>query len=357
MPVPHRSYAEAVALGPVRVGHHQPVVIIAEAGVNHDGDIEQAMALVDAAADAGADGVKFQWFSAADLVSGDTPAASYQRRACGDVSQREMLHRLELNHSDFRRIKERCSERNILLLVTPFGVRQLDGLIALDVPGIKIASTDLTNIPLLVAACKTGRPIILSTGASLESEIHEAVDRLQREGADDRLILMHCVSRYPTPIKSLNLAAIGTLASAFGRPVGLSDHTTSTQTGGWAVAAGACILEKHFTLTPSGHGPDHAMSLDPCALARYIDAARQAQQALGAGRIGMTDLESETRQLCSRSVVAAVDIPCGTKLTRELLTLKRSSGGIGSLDLSGLFGRSAASDIPADTALSWDMVR
>ncbi|RME40660.1 MAG: N-acetylneuraminate synthase, partial [Planctomycetota bacterium] len=203
----------------------------------------------------------------------------------------------------------------------------------------------------------TGLPILLSTGASTEEEIVDTVQRLQHSTARDRLVLLHCISCYPTPIERINLRAISTLAERFGVPVGLSDHTLSTHTGGWAVAAGACLLEKHFTLDPNRKGPDHAMSLPPDRMAEYIARARQAQRALGTGTLGMKPEEKEVRYAARRSIVAAADIPAGAVLTQSMLALKRPGTGLPPTALDHLTGRQTTVSIPRDTILTWDMVR
>ena len=235
-----------VTIGHHRVGPKQPAFIVAEAGVNHDGSLDKALRLVDAAADAGADAVKFQMFRADDLVTAAAKTADYQHKATEQRSQRDMLARLELSFEQFEALRDRCSDRSLVFLATPFGARQIEWLTELGATTIKIASTDLTNAPLLIRAAATGAALILSTGASNEREIDDAVALVRQEGAGDRLVLLHCVSAYPTPLTAINLRAISTLRQRYDVPCGLSDHTVSTQTGGWAVASGADILEKHF---------------------------------------------------------------------------------------------------------------
>jgi len=381
--------------GGVRIGGRviQPgasVFIVAEAGVNHNGSVETALRMVDAAAEAGADAVKFQVFRATELTTAEAAMAAYQREHCGAKSQREMLTKLELTVGDFERIARRCEELGIALVITPFGVEDAVRIEKINAPfgqhvgtggsrragtsgierqehcsessgtsvaAIKIASTDLTNGPLLDAATATGMPLILSTGASTAEEISEAVEGIARRGAIKRLILLHCVSCYPTPIEAINLRAIAALQGEFGVPVGLSDHTTSVEMGGWAVAAGACVLEKHFTLDRAATGPDHAMSLTPEQLVEYVRKVREVEAALGDGTVGITQIEEDVRAAARKSVVSAVAIRRGTRLARSMLTLKRPGTGIPPNDLATLLGREAATDIPSDTLLSWDMVR
>ena len=352
-----RTDIACVSIGRHRIGPGEPTFIIAEAGVNHDGDLDKALRLVDAAAEAGADAVKFQMFSAAELVTADAATADYQRKASGEISQQAMLRRLELPIEAFETIKAHCAARSILFLATPFGLAEVLQLVTLGAEALKIASTDLTNSPLLTAAADTNLPIILSTGASTADEIRAAVAHLDNCRARSRLILLHCVSCYPTPVESLNLRRVRTLQETFRVPAGLSDHSTATHTGAWAVAAGACVLEKHLTLDRGAAGPDHAMSLDPAQLAEYIGSASAAERACGNSALGFDDCESPVRTVAARSVVAAVDILAGTRLTDAMLTLKRPGTGIPAVALPDLRGHTAGTDIPRDTILSWEMIR
>lgn len=354
---PDELKTKTIAIGRHRIGNGQRIFVVAEAGVNHDGDVRQAIELIDAAARAGADAVKFQMFRADDLVTETAVTAAYQQRATGEVSQRAMLKRLELSDDAFDRIRRRCEQRSILFLATPFGRGEVDRLVALGAPAIKIASTDLTNHTLLEHAADTQLPVILSTGASTETEIGEAVGLLRDRRAANHLVLLHCVSRYPTPLDAINLCAIRTLRATFDLPCGLSDHTTSVDMGAWATAAGACVLEKHFTLDQAAPGPDHAMSLSPEQLKDYIIAVRQVERTLGDGRVGLAEEESAVRAVVSRSVVSKVDIAMGTAITADMLTLKRPGTGIPAAAIDRLCGCRSCVDIPPDTTLSWNMVR
>ncbi len=344
-----------VSIGPRSVGVGQPVYVIAEAGVNHSGSAEEALRLVDAAVEAGADAVKFQVFRADELASESAATAAYQRRS-GGSSQREMLTRLELSDDEFRRVQTHCVQGGIEFLATPFGPRDVQSLLDLNVNAIKIASTDLNNKPLLQDIAQTGLPLIVSTGAATADEIETTVEWLRRWDAGERLILLHCVSAYPTPLDAANLAAIGTLQRRFGVPCGFSDHTVDTRTGAWAVAAGARLLEKHFTLDRAASGPDHAMSLDPAGLQEYIRAVRDAERALGTGDLGLTALEADVRAAARKSIVAACDLSAGSTLRLEMLAPKRPGGGIEPDQLDALVGRRLATDVSRDTALTWDMI-
>ncbi|MHC4696046.1 MAG: N-acetylneuraminate synthase family protein [Planctomycetota bacterium] len=354
---PTPSVVTAVTIGRHKVGPGESTFIVAEAGVNHNGDLATALRLVDLAVDAGADAVKFQMFRATELVTASAPRAEYQQQWCGQSSQRTMLAELELSQADFEKIREHCDKRSILFLATPFSEGDVARLCGLGVEAIKIASTDLTNNVLLDAAAATGVPMILSTGASTADEIRASVDHLRLQGVAGRLVLLHCVSCYPAPVSALNLRAIASLRDAFLIPCGLSDHSLSTMTGAWAVAAGASALEKHFTLDRAARGPDHAMSLDATQLAEYIVNVREAQRAMGRGELGMSEIEREVRTVARKSVVSARVISAGTRITADMLTLKRPGSGIPAGDLGTLIGREATIGIAQDTMLSWDMVR
>lgn len=343
-------------IGHRKVGHGERTYVIAEAGVNHDGRLEKALELVAVAAAAGADAVKFQVFRAAELVTAAAGVAEYQR-ATGGRGQRDLLTGLELSERDFAQVRAHCVERGIEFLATPFGVNDVDRLLALKVRAIKIASTDLDNVPLLRKAADTGLPLIVSTGASTADEIAGCVERLRTWDAGDQVALLHCVSRYPTPLEAANLRAIAALRERFGVPCGFSDHTTSTRIGAWAVAAGACLLEKHFTLDRDAPGPDHGMSLDAEGLTAYISGVREVEVALGRGAVGMTEPEGEVRAVARRSIVAAQPIHAGTVLSADLLTVKRPAGGIPPTELEALVGRHILVDVGADTTLTWDMIQ
>ncbi len=355
-----------VRVGPRRVGAGEGTYIIAEAGVNHNGDLAIALAMVEAAAAAGADAVKFQAFDAERLVTHAAGVADYQPGS----SQREMLAGLQLQREDFCAIASQCAASGIDLLVTPFGPDDLAMVLELAPHAIKVASTDITNHPFLDAVAATGLPVILSTGASDLDEVAAATDVLAGAGCGE-LVLLQCVSSYPTPLYEANLLAIHTLAERFGAPVGYSDHTTALVTGQLAVAVGACMLEKHFTLDPSMSGPDHAFSLRPVELTAYIARARgatageldetaldpQERDALGSGVKQVYPIEQDVRAVARSSVTAAAAIPAGTTITRAMLAVKRPGGGIAPGEIDSVVGRTAAVDIDEDTTLTPDMLQ
>ncbi len=347
--------------GPVRIagrviGEGEAAYVIAEAGVNHEGSVRKAIALVDAAAAAGADAVKFQMFSADRLVSESTATATYQQERTGATCQHALLKQLELSREDFASIQHHCRQMNIEFLATPFSVADLEQLLSMGVPAIKFASTDLNNPALLQAGVASNLPLICSTGAATAEEIGRAVGDLHSWGASYRTVLLHCVSSYPTPADRANLRAIGELSERFGLPVGYSDHTESLGTGGLAVAAGAVIIEKHFTLDRAAAGPDHSMSLEPGDLERYVASIREAGRMMGDGSLDFDECEAEVRRIARKSVVAARDLSAGDVLSRAHLAVKRPGGGMAPAELDRLIGRRIKADIAADTQLSWEMV-
>lgn len=352
----HGAIGPSITIAGRRVGCGAPTLVIAEAGVCHNGCVETALEMIDVAADAGADAVKFQIFRARDLVTESAPTAKYQRKQSGPKSQRELLEPLELSSADFAKIARRCKKRSILFLATPFGTNDVDRLTKLDVGAIKIASTDLTNDELVDKAIETELPLILSTGAATRDEIHQTIDRLLSADLENRLVVLHCVSCYPTPVESINLGAIRTLGESFDLVTGLSDHTTSVYMGGLAVAAGASVVEKHFTLDRKAAGPDHAMALNPKQLAEYISIVREADEATTPAEIGMTEIEDEVRSIARKSVVATREISAGSVLDATMFAIKRPGTGIAPAQLPELFNRKARVDIPADTLLAWEMV-
>jgi len=348
--------ATGFSIGPARIGPGEPVYVVAEIGVNHNGCARTAAELIHAAAEAGADAVKFQVFAPQRLVRHDAPAAAYQKRAGQGDRQYQMLARLALSPDDLGRLAETADRCDVEFLATPFSVADLRTLLDLGVRAVKLASPDLVNWPLLEAAAASRLPVLASTGAAEMSEVVESVDHFRRARGGP-LALLHCVSRYPTPEHEANLAAIRTLGRTFGCVTGFSDHTESTAIGGYAAAAGAAIIEKHFTLSRAQDGPDHAFSLEPAAMAEYIRGIRAAEVMLGNGRITVSPGQEEVRRLARGSVVAACDIPAGRRLSADMLTVKRPGDGISPRQISALIGRVAARDIPADAPIAWESLK
>ena len=335
------------------VGEGAPTFIVAEAGVNHNGDLGLAAQLVDVAAAAGADAVKFQTFRSEALASRAAPKAAYQRETTGaGESQREMLARLELTLDQHAELRDRCAKRGILFFSSPFDELSADALEVLGVPLFKIPSGEITNLPFLRHVALKGKPIILSTGMSTLAEVAEAVDHIRSVG-DPPLALLHCLSAYPAPVSEMNLRAMDTLRERFGCPVGLSDHSLGIEVAIAAVARGAAIVEKHFTLDKRLPGPDHQTSLDPDELARLIRALRSVEAALGDGDKRPMPSETDTRLVARKSLTAARAIRAGEKLTADAVTMKRPGSGISPADLPRVIGRTVRRDLAADEVIDW----
>ncbi len=345
-----------VCLGARRVGPGRPAYIVAEIGVNHDGEIQKGAELVAAAARAGADAVKLQIFRAAELTTATAATADYQRASSGD-SQQAMLQRLELDADGLKALAAAATQADIDLIATTFALSDVPRATALPLVALKTASTDLNNLPLLSSLLDTRLPLIISTGAATPGEIEAAATLVHRRTAAARCVLLHCVSAYPTPLDAANLRAISSLRSTTGCVVGYSDHTPDTRTGAWAVAAGASVLEKHLTLDPTAPGPDHATSLSPAQFAEYVAEVRAAEAALGHGRLGFAPIEHDVRQVARKSIVAATAIPADTVVTAALLTTKRPGTGIPPDQLGEILGRRTTRPIAADTLLRWEDVQ
>lgn len=346
----------AVGIAGRTVGPGHPCFIIAEAGVNHNGSVELAKRLIEAAAGAGADAVKFQTFRAERLASAAAPKAAYQARATtASESQLEMLRRLELPPEAFRELRDDCQRRGILFMSTPFDEESADLLDELGMAVFKIPSGELTNGSFLAYVAAKGKPMIVSTGMSSLEEVGSAVRAI--EGAGNRhLILLHCVSDYPAHPAEVNLRAMRTMAEAYRVPVGYSDHTRGIEVALAAVALGACIVEKHLTLDRSLPGPDHRASLEPGELEALVRGIRVVEQALGDGRKMPAPSEAEAAAAARRSLIAACDIRSGTMLTPQMITIKRPGTGLPPAMRETLVGRIAKRDIPEGALLTLEMV-
>lgn len=339
-----------------RIGPGHPCFMIAEAGVNHNGSTELALRLVDAAAAAGADAVKFQTFSAEDFVTESAPKADYQERVLGAAdSQFTMLKKLELTAADHGVIADHARAADILFLSTPFDENSVELLVALGVPAFKISSGDLTNHPLLERIAWLGRPMILSTGMASLDEVDAAV-RAIRTAGNPPLALLHCVSRYPAEPQTANLRAMSTMAERFQVPVGFSDHTLGAEIAVAAVAAGACVIEKHLTLDCALPGPDHQASLDPQAFAGMVQRVRFVEAALGHGRKEPLPEEAHTARVARKSVVTARAIAAGEALSDDALAIKRPGHGLPPASRASLLGRIARVALPAGTVLTEEML-
>ncbi len=337
-------------------------LIIAEAGVNHNGSEDMAIQLVDAAVTAGADVVKFQTFKAERLVTRHAEKAAYQKAQTGEGSQFAMLRSLELSGAAYRRLAAYCNDRGIEFLSTPFDAESADFLIELGCRRLKIPSGELTNTPFLRHLAAKGLPIILSTGMADLAEVAEAVAQISAvrkqagfcEPLSEMLTLLHCTSNYPTHLADVNLRAMQTLADAFKLPVGYSDHTAGVLVAPIARALGAKVVEKHFTLDCSLPGPDHKASVEPAELGRMVRAIRDTDVLLGSAEKVPSGSELEVRVVARRSVTLARDVVAGTPLAQADLTLMRPGDGIEPANLHTLPGRRLRRSLPVGTTLKWD---
>ena len=338
------------------IGEGQPCFVIAEAGVNHNGNVNMAKRLIDAAAAAGADAVKFQTFSAEQLVSPVAPKAAYQQQTTGAAeSQLAMLQRLELPRTAYPELQAHARSRGVLFLSTPFDEESADFLEQLGVPAFKIGSGEVTNLPLLRHVAHKHQPMIVSTGMADLAEVTEAVAAIRQEG-NDQLVLLHCVSSYPADPAAVNLRAMQTMAETFHVPTGYSDHTEGLEIAVAAVALSACLIEKHLTLDKAMPGPDHQASAEPQELAALVRAIRAVETALGDGCKRPTAGEANTAAAARRSLVAALDIPAGTRLTEQHIAIKRPGIGLPPSLRTRLIGRMTTTDIAAGTVLTWGMI-
>ena len=331
-----------------------PPIVIAEAGVNHNGSVELAHRLVDAAAEAGADFVKFQTFRADTLATRTAPKAAYQQRSTGsEQSQFEMLRALELSHDDFRALAAHCAQRSIGFLSTPFDSEAARFLAELPMHWFKVSSGDLTNTPLLRDIAAHGRPVILSTGMADLGEVEQAVRTLEAcglHGGD--IALLHCTTEYPAPADEVNLRAMATLRAAFpGVRIGYSDHTEGFDITAAAVALGAEIVEKHFTLDRSLPGPDHRASLEPAELAAMVRMVRRVHAALGDGRKRPSASELPNRDVARKSIVAARAIRKGEVLDATNLAVRRPGTGMSPARWDEVVGTVAARDYERDEGI------
>ncbi len=343
--------APMLRFGRRRVGPGRPVYVIAEAGGNHNGDVEIARRLVWAAKDCGADAVKFQMFRAEALVSRRAPTADYQRDA-GFTDQFSMLRRLELKEGDFAELRDLAQEAEIDFLASAFDPGSLAALLRLSPPALKLGSGEVTDLLLLRRAARTKLPVILSTGMAELSEVAAALGCL---GAA-RVALLQCVSSYPCPPEEANVRGMAVLAERFGTVVGYSDHTVGSAAACAAVALGASIVEKHFTLDRGMKGPDHAASADPEALTALVAEVRETEAVLGATGKAPTRAELAMRAFARKSLVAARRIAAGEQITEGVLVAKRPGTGISPSDLARVLGCRARVEIPEDTPLRWEQL-
>jgi len=334
-----------VKIGKHFIGENEPCLIIAEAGINHDGDMKKAKMLIDAAANCGADVVKFQTHLPECEMLPQAPTADYVGEPLF-----ELLKRVELSRKDHIELKDYATDKGILFLSTPFSREAVDLLEELGVEAYKVGSGEMTNLPLLEYIAAKGKPILLSTGMSTPDEVKESVTFLRR--FTESLVILHCVSSYPARYEDLNLSFIRRLKKEFGLPVGISDHSVGIYSALAAVALGTCVVEKHFTIDRDWPGPDQKASITPPEMAELVKGIRAIEKALGDTKM-VTPEEAEIQKMARESVVSLVDIPKGTVIEESMVWVKRPGTGIPARDLGKVIGMRAQKDIKANTLFQW----
>jgi len=343
-----------IKIGNKFVGINEPCFIIAEAGANHDSILERGKELIRKAVEGGADAIKFQTYVAGKLTTKTAP--KYWKDDKPKETQYQVFDKLDkLTENDWRELIKLCNELGIIFLSTPFDEESADFLEDLGVPAFKIASADITHLPLLKHVAKKGLPMIISTGMATIDEIKEAVEVIKSTG-NKNIILLHCIISYPTAPEDANLRTIKTIQTSFPDiPIGFSDHTIGISTPTAAVALGAKIIEKHFTIDKSLPGsPDHRLSVDPEDLKLMVDSIRTVEKALGSPIKRPIEAEREGLKYARRSIVADVLIPKGTEITKSMIAIKRPGTGIQPKYLNKVLGRIAKKDIEEDEVLNWD---
>ena len=337
------------------IGENHPTFIIAEAGVNHNGNITLAKKLVDKAAEARADAVKFQTFKAEQMVTPQADAADYAKKNLNsDINQLDMIKKYELEYDDFKNLKKYCDDRNIIFLSTPHSFDAIDFLEPL-IPAYKFGSGDITNIPSLVYAAEKNKPLILGTGMSTLEEVKTAVDAIKKTG-NEGVILLHCTTNYPCPIDEVNLNAMQTIKNETDCIVGYSDHTLDLMIPSLAVALGAKVIEKHFTVDKNLPGPDHKASLEPDEFKEMIQNIRNTEKILGSYEKKPTDSEEKIKEKVRKSIVATEDISKGAVISRSMITFKRPATGLNPDKIELVIGKNAKSDIKENDVIALDMV-
>jgi N,N'-diacetyllegionaminate synthase len=343
-----------IAGRPIGPGH--PTFIIAEAGVNHNGQTALAMQLIDAAAEAGADAVKFQTFKAEKLVTQSAQMADYQVENIGQKSsQLDMLRKLELQYADHAALKAYAEGKGLVFMSTPFDPDGIDFLRELGVVAFKAGSGDLTNLPYLDKMARQGLPMIISTGMAVMEECKEAVATIRAAG-DPGLVVLHCTTNYPCPEEEVNLKAMATMAAELNCLMGYSDHTDGILVPQLAVAAGACVIEKHYTLDRNMEGPDHKASLEPAELKEMVQMIRRVEAIMGHGAKIPNASELKIMAAARKSIVSGRQILAGTVLLKEMLDIKRPGTGISPKKMQDLLGKTTKVTIEADTIITWDML-
>jgi len=333
------------------INFNNSTLIIAEIGVNHNGSVKLAREMIKSASDCGVDAVKFQTFVSEDLVSENAKTADYQEKNTNENSQLEMLKKLELSYDDFFELKKYAEECNVIFLSSPFDFKSVDLLEKLDVPMYKLGSGELTNFELIDYVQKTGKPIIFSTGMATLDEVKEVYEVLDDK---NNCIFLHCITGYPTCFEEANLNFIKTLKSELDAPIGFSDHSPGIELPIAAVALGACVVEKHFTIDKTLDGPDHKASLNPVEFKAMVDAIRNVEVAMGDGVRKFSENELEIKKVARKSIILNCNLSKGTIIKRDMLSIKRPGTGIAPKHINEIIGMKVNKDLPDETVLQWE---
>lgn len=345
---------QKIQVGDKHIGTGEPVFIIAEAGVNHNGDLKLARQLIDIAAESGADAVKFQTFRAEKLVSKKAKKAAYQVANTGnDESQYEMLKKLELPFEAHQELKEYAEQQGIAFMSTPFDEEAIDFLDELGMPVFKSPSGELTNLPYLRYMASKGKPMIISTGMATLEEVETAIQTVREAGLEE-MVVLHCTTNYPCPIEDANLLAMHTLGASTQSLIGYSDHTEGILVPSMAVAMGAVLIEKHYTIDRNLPGPDHKASLEPAELKAMIDQIRLIEKIRGNGEKVPTASEQKIAEVARKSIILTQDVPADTILTTEMLVIKRPGTGISPAKLEQVLGKKTNQALKQDQPLQWE---
>lgn len=328
--------------------------IICEIGVNHNGDVELAKKMIEKASECDVDAVKFQTFNSEDLVTDNAKTAQYQEKNTNESSQLELLKKLELTFDEFEELKNYALEHDVMFISSPFDVKSVDLLEKLDVPFYKLGSGELNNFELIDYIQKTNKPLILSTGMSSLDEITETYNHIKNK---DNLILLHCITGYPTSFSEANLNFIKTMQKEFDVPIGFSDHSPGIELPIAAVALGACIIEKHFTLDKTLEGPDHKASLNPKEFKNMVEAIRNVEIAMGDGVRKISENEDEIKKIARKSIILNENISKGTAIERKMLSIKRPGTGIAPNDIEKIIGKKVNRNLSANSVLKWDYLK
>jgi N-acetylneuraminate synthase/N,N'-diacetyllegionaminate synthase len=345
-----------VDIGGRAVGPAHPVLVVAEATINHNGDLDLARRMIRAAAGAGADAVKFQAYHTEEFLASRDLTYTYvsQGREVTE-SQYDMFKRCELGRTDFEAIRDECRRQGVLFVCTATDVEAARMLVDIGIAAIKVGSDDVVHHPMLRSLARLGKTLILSTGMADMAEVRRAVAAVEEAGAEE-VVLLHCTSMYPTPEDRANILCVQTLQREFDCPVGFSDHTLGLSAAGGAVALGACLVERHFTLDRNMAGPDHAVSVDPPALAALVQTIRTTERNLGSAQVAPTPEEMEMRRIARRSIVARTAIPRGTVLGRDHFAYKRPGTGIAPMDEAFVLGRRTKREVAEGEPITLEVV-